>query len=102
MSDATGASRSRAAADAPPERLRRDVDTGAAQRVHCRSIGLMLDVLVAESLDDERVPELAALDDLRRRLGRHDGVVVGAGDALVETLLTTTRAGMTLIEAHVE
>ena len=90
----------RSRADAAPERLRRDVDAAACEAAALPLDGLVLEVLVADRLDDERVAELAALDDLRRRLGRHDGVVVRAGDALVETLLDEERAGRTLRISH--
>ena len=72
--------------DAPAERLRRHVDPGASEASALPLDGLMLDVLVAHSLDDQRVGELAALDDLRRRRRGNDRVVVGASDGLVEAL----------------
>ena len=71
---------------AAAERLRGDVDAGALPARALPLDGLVLDVLVAERLDDERVAELAALDDRRRRRRAHDRVVLGAGDALVEAL----------------
>jgi hypothetical protein len=48
--------------------------------------GQVFDVLVTHGLDDQRVGELAALDDLRQRRRGDDRVVVGAGDRLVESL----------------
>src|ERR1019366_6604616 len=72
--------------DAASERLRRDVNAGTCEARALPLDGQVLDVLVAHRLDDERVGELAALDDLRRRGRRDDGVVVGAGDRLVEPL----------------
>ena len=47
---------------------------------------LVLEVLVCQRLDDERGAELAALDQLGRRWGRHDRVVVRARHALVQSL----------------
>ena len=79
--------------DAASERLRRDVDAGAREARALPLDGLVLDVLVADRLDDERVAELAALDDLRRRRRRDDRVVVGARDGLVEALLDDDARG---------
>src|SRR5205814_8528072 len=69
------------------ERLGSNVDA-SAREVHALPLDeLMLDVLVAERLDDERVTKNTTLDDRRRRRRRHDGVVVRARDALVQPLL---------------
>ena len=79
--------------DAASERLRRDVDAGAGEARALPLDGQVLDVLVAHRLDDQRVGELAALDDLRRRRRRDDRVVVGAGDRLVEPLFDEDACG---------
>jgi hypothetical protein len=53
--------------DTASERLRRDVDSGPREAGGLPLDGKVLDILVANSFDDERVAELAALDDLRKR-----------------------------------
>ena len=67
--------------DTAAERLRSDVDPAASEAHALPLDGLMLDVLVTARFDNQRVGELAALDDLRRGRGGHDRVVVGARDA---------------------
>jgi hypothetical protein len=52
--------------DAAPERLRRDRCAGAREACALPLDGKVLEELVADGFDDERVGELAALDDLRR------------------------------------
>jgi hypothetical protein len=46
--------------------------------------GHVVEVLVADGLDDQLVAELPALDDRRRRWSRDNRVVLRAGDPLVE------------------
>ncbi len=70
MSVATGREQIDGRRHAAPQRLRGDVDAGARPARALPLDGLVLDVLVAERLDDERVAELAALDDRRRRAAR--------------------------------
>jgi hypothetical protein len=79
--------------DASAECLRSHVDTDASKAGALPLDGLMLDEFVAHRLDDERIGELASLDDLRRRSRRHDRVVVGASDGLVEALLDDDARG---------
>jgi hypothetical protein len=79
--------------DGAAERLRRDGHTGPLEACALPLDGLVLDVLVAEGLDDERVGELAPLDDLRRRRSRDDRVVLRARDGLVESLLDDDARG---------
>jgi len=73
--------------DSASEGLRCDLDARARESRALPLDGQVLDVLVARCLDQQPVGELATLDDLRRGRGRYDGVVVGAGDRLVEALL---------------
>ena len=93
MSSSDGGEQIDGGRDAASERLRRDVDAGAREARALPLDGLVLDVLVADRFDDERVGELAALDDLRRRGRRDDRVVVGARDGLVEALFDEDARG---------
>src|ERR1700678_431869 len=72
---------------AASERLRGDVHAPACPATALSLDGKVLDVLVADRFHDERVAELAALDDLGRRGSRDDGVVVGTSHRLVQPLL---------------
>jgi hypothetical protein len=63
--------------------VRAQGDTGARKTATLPLGGLVLQVFVADALDEQGVSELATLDDLRGRLSRDDGVVLRAGDALV-------------------
>src|ERR1041384_6262843 len=56
--------------DAARERLRRDVDPGAREAQALSLDGLMLDELIAGGLGDQRIAELAALNDGGGRGGR--------------------------------
>ncbi len=73
--------------DASSECLRGDVDPRAREAGGLPLDRLVLQVLVADSFDDERVAEFAALDDLRGHGCRDDRVVLGAGHGLVEAFL---------------
>ncbi len=92
MSRATGASKSSAAGTLRP-RVSGAMSTPACAKRVPTLDRLMLDVLVADGVDDERVSELAALDELRRRRRCDDAVVLGAGDGLVEPLLDDHASG---------
>lgn len=70
-------------ADAATERLRRDVDASSRKPRRLSLDGRMLDVLVADGLDEQRVTELTALDDASCRLSTDRRVVMGTGDGLV-------------------
>ncbi len=87
MSSAMGMSRSMCAPMLRPSVCGAMSTPARAQRRHWRSIGLMLDELVAGGFDDQRIAELSALDDGRWRGSGDDGVVVGASDSLVDAAL---------------
>jgi len=72
--------------DAAPERLRRDVDTERAVLSALPLDRRVLEVLVGDGFDEQRIGELSALDDLRGRRRRDDRVVVRARDGLVHPL----------------
>ncbi len=79
---------------APAKRLRGDVHTCTAPVRALPLDRLVLDVLVAERLDEQRVAELASLHDRCRCRCAHDRVVLRARDALSRRSTATTRAGM--------
>lgn len=54
---------------------------------HCRSTGVWSRYLSGGRLDDQRVGELASLDDPRRRQRRDNGVVVRTSHGLIEAHL---------------
>jgi hypothetical protein len=65
-------------ADSASERLRRDVDPRAREARALPLGGHVLDVLVRDGFDEDRVTEFAAVDDLPGRRRAHDRVVVRA------------------------
>src|SRR5260221_4289893 len=73
--------------DAAAECLGCDLDSGTGEADALSLDRVVLDVLVAGRLDDERVAERSALDDRGRRRRRDDGVVGRACDGLVDAAL---------------
>jgi hypothetical protein len=73
-------------AHAASESLRSDVDASAREAEAQPLDRLVLEKLVGDGLDDEGVAELSALDDGRGRFCGDDGVVLRAGDGLIESL----------------
>src|SRR6202142_1873565 len=73
-------------ADAAPERLGSDVDAGTRPAQGLPLDRLVLEKLVGQRLDDEGGAELAPLDQLGRRRGRYDRVVVRARHPLSQSL----------------
>ncbi len=89
--------------DAAAERLRSDVDAGARAAQALPLDRLVLEVLVAGRLDDQRVAELAALDDGAAACGA-ETIVSSLGQATVSSrrCSTKSRAGTTLRVSQTE
>ena len=68
--------------DAAAERLRCDLDASALEAKTLPLDRLVLEVLVAERLDDEGVAELASRNELRGGLGRDEVIAVRTSAAL--------------------
>ncbi len=73
--------------DSTSEGLRRDGEACTGETQALSLDRLMLDELVGCGFNDQRVTEFAALDDRRRGRSRNDGVVVWAGNGLIDAAL---------------
>jgi hypothetical protein len=79
--------------DSAAQGLRSDLDPRPLKPQTLSLDGLVLEVLVARGFNDERVGELAALDDRRRWRCGDDGIVDGTGGSFVKAMLDDNLRG---------